>query len=80
MSAEQLWVGLDVGELTASICVFGTDEHPQLELTAGSSPSEIAEALSCFPTETIADVVLESGAEQGLARALKEMGFANEQV
>lgn len=75
MSTVQKWIGLDVGELTANICVLGTDEHPELETTCGSSPSEIIQALSHIPRETIANVVLESGAEQGLARALRDIGL-----
>ena len=75
MSTDQRWVGLDVGELTASICVFGAHEEPELETTCGSSAGEIAEALSQFPAGSIAGVVLETGAEQGLARALRDLGL-----
>jgi transposase len=75
MDLSALWVGLDIGEVTTSICVLGPDDKPVLERRSGSSAQEIAEALSCFEVQKFADIIVESGAEQGLARTLRGLGY-----
>ncbi|AQR72900.1 IS110 family transposase [Sphingomonas sp. LM7] len=69
------WVGLDVGEISTSICVYGAGEYPELECETASSSVAIADVLARFPLDCIASVVMESGAEQGLARRLRKLGF-----
>jgi transposase len=75
MGTALRWVGLDIGETSTNVCVCGLEERPQLECVTGSSAAEIAEALARFPLDTVAAVVMESGAEQGLARRLQKLGF-----
>lgn len=69
------WVGLDIGETSTSVCVLGSDEIPLSECAVASTATAIAEALSQFPLRDIAAVVMESGAEQGLARRLRNIGY-----
>lgn len=75
MTGTQNWVGLDIGETSTSVCVLGADEPPLHECTVSSTVSAIAAALTAFSLSQISAVVMESGAEQGLARRLRDQGY-----
>jgi transposase len=71
----KLWVGLDVGEAQTSVCVLDRGDEPLLECSIGSTPDEIARALSAFTQSDINCVALENGAQIQLARSLVAMGY-----
>lgn len=70
MAEDGLWVGLDVGETSTSICVLSSEPLPVLECAVASGAAEIAATLSRFVPTAIRSVVMETGAAPHLARQL----------
>lgn len=50
-----MWIGLDVGEVSTSVCALDQTGQPVLECCSGSTVSEIAECLAPIPLANISE-------------------------
>lgn len=75
MRADLVWVGLDVGEVTTSVCVIGAGGEPLLEGRCPTTPESVVGYLAAFPAERIAVVAVEAGSVSHLVRKLRAPGL-----
>lgn len=69
------WIGLDVGEDSAAVCVLNGNGQSVFECKSGSTAHDIAECLAEFPQADIAAVAMETGTSRMLPPDLARLGF-----
>lgn len=69
------WIGLDVGEANASVCVLDHSGAPVFECSTHSSPHDIADCLIEFQFSDIEALAMETGAPPTLSAQLSKLGF-----
>lgn len=75
MSGETVWIGLDLGQETSSICAvddLGASLH---EDTCRTTVSEIEKSLSSFAQPTMGLIAVEAGTETHIVRQLRARGY-----
>ncbi len=73
--AENVWVGLDLGEERVSVCVVGADGNPLHEQVCQATLSGVEAALSSFPLDRIGLIGVEAGNATHVIRKLRARGY-----
>jgi transposase len=75
MADDLVWVGLDLGQASTSICVVDQDGGVLLEETCRTDLGELEAALSPFPAQLMGLVSVEAGQGVYIVRKLLQRGF-----
>lgn len=75
MGVQSFWVGLDIGDSRADLCVVDAEGKPLRECDCSPSAECVHEALAAFALPKIAAVGVEAGAGTHLVRRLRFFGY-----
>lgn len=75
MAEDLVWVGLDLGQASTSVCVVDPLGSVLLEETCRTNICDLEAALSPFPAQIIGSVSVEAGQGTFIVRKLLQSGF-----